>query len=513
MPVKERCKVLIVDDEVLIRQGIKHYVKWEQEGFEIVGEAANGKEALQLIEQKQPHIVITDIVMPVMDGEELTRIIKTDYPHIQVIVLSSFSDFDYVRSTFQHGVSDYILKPKMDGRELLKALKNAASSLTSIDFVERTPHNHFSIDHIIESIMSGYPVEYDEQLIKDSFPEENFSLLHIGVHKRTEMDFSQLEEKLIATWKEYFIDIPYRPIEKNKSGITFIVNYHTYNLSALRQKIKETSTFYPDFTWTFGEPFQDFKEIKRKYDDQLLKLIACRYYLPEKAVLFYDELPASPEKYDAFDLHRFIEVFKHEQFTEAFDYLKEHIVRLANEYTKDEHEFKSFLGNIIFNITVLLGNLDYDNKGLDQDKYNYFTCINETENVKDAIDLLNEFLDEVNKVIEKKQNDPSHSNIQKLLNYIDAHFAEPLSLTDLANHFHFNPSYLSTYFSTHHRVGFNEYINEIRIEKAKELLRNGTVSISKISGMAGYSDHSYFCKVFKKKTGKSPSSYRRSFLT
>jgi two-component system, response regulator YesN len=77
MATKELCRIIIVDDEILIRQGIKHYINWEQEGFQIVGEASNGKEALEMIERTQPKIVITDIVMPIMDGEELTRIVKS----------------------------------------------------------------------------------------------------------------------------------------------------------------------------------------------------------------------------------------------------------------------------------------------------------------------------------------------------------------------------------------------------------------------------------------------------
>jgi len=118
----ERGRLLIVDDEILIRQGIKHYINWEQEGFDIVGEAAHGKEALELIEVVKPDIILTDIVMPIMDGEELTRILKEKYPQIGVIVLSSFGDFDYVRSTFQNGVLDYILKPKLNSDSLLTAL-------------------------------------------------------------------------------------------------------------------------------------------------------------------------------------------------------------------------------------------------------------------------------------------------------------------------------------------------------------------------------------------------------
>src|SRR3954471_14313925 len=116
---------------MLIRQGIKHYINWEQEGFLIVGEASNGQEALELVETTNPHIIITDIVMPIMDGEELTRIVKERYPYIEIIILSSFGEFDYVRSTFQNGVVDYILKPKLNADGLLKALKTASSRIPS----------------------------------------------------------------------------------------------------------------------------------------------------------------------------------------------------------------------------------------------------------------------------------------------------------------------------------------------------------------------------------------------
>lgn len=111
MSVHKWCKVLIVDDALLIRKGIKHSINWEKEGFQIIGEGKNGEEALELIETFHPHIVITDMVMPVMDGVELTKAIKEDFPQIEIIILSSFGDFDYVRSTFQLGISDYILKP------------------------------------------------------------------------------------------------------------------------------------------------------------------------------------------------------------------------------------------------------------------------------------------------------------------------------------------------------------------------------------------------------------------
>ncbi|WP_297566821.1 response regulator [uncultured Faecalibaculum sp.] len=103
--------VLIVDDEYLIRQGVEFMIDWEKEGFTIIGKAANGREALELAQSRHPDLVISDIVMPEMDGMELTSRLQEICPDTQVIILSSYSEFDYVRNTLTHGAADYILKP------------------------------------------------------------------------------------------------------------------------------------------------------------------------------------------------------------------------------------------------------------------------------------------------------------------------------------------------------------------------------------------------------------------
>jgi two-component system response regulator YesN len=115
----------------------------------------------------------------------------------------------------------------------------------------------------------------------------------------------------------------------------------------------------------------------------------------------------------------------------------------------------------------------------------------------------------VNKCLDSEKNQPSNLNMKKILQFIEDHYADQLSLSDVAEHFHFNPSYLSNYFSTHNKEGFIEYLNKVRIEKASQLLLKDSASISEISGLVGFSDHSYFCKVFKKINGMSPSKFRR----
>ena len=130
------CKVLVIDDEFIIRQGMKHMIDWEKEGFQIVGEANNGQEGLEMIEMLKPNIVLADIVMPVIDGMELSKRVHNKHPDIQIIILSGYDKFEYVKSTLLYGAVDYILKPELNPKELLNALKKAADRIPGMVLVD-----------------------------------------------------------------------------------------------------------------------------------------------------------------------------------------------------------------------------------------------------------------------------------------------------------------------------------------------------------------------------------------
>ncbi|MEG2254715.1 MAG: response regulator, partial [Vagococcus sp.] len=111
--------ILIVDDEKSIRDGLKVLVPWEEHGFHIIGEATNGREALVIIHEQQPDIVITDLIMPEYNGLELSETIQQQYPDTQFLVLSSYDDFPYVTEAFKNGAIDYLLKPTLTADKLL----------------------------------------------------------------------------------------------------------------------------------------------------------------------------------------------------------------------------------------------------------------------------------------------------------------------------------------------------------------------------------------------------------
>ncbi|MFC7322529.1 response regulator transcription factor [Halobacillus campisalis] len=500
-------RVLVVDDEMLIRQGVINYIDWEQEGFQIVGEASNGNEALNLIERLQPHLVITDVVMPGMDGIELVRTVKEQDPKIEIIVLSSFENFDYVRSTFQYGVADYILKPKLNGKELTKTLREIVPDAQK---AVETSQSSISMEKLLQKSLAGYSLSSSESSSIDGFPYNYYSLiaacgLKKSDHNRT---FEELSERMLDPGDS--IEAIFIP--SNESDIMLLLlNFDSERLPFIRQSLKDMAVPDSDLStsWLMSDPFTSIHEMKKVYENHLLKMKDYLFYLNDEPLLLYDSLPALEKNEKSFDLSRFLDLFKQKKFDVALSSLQEHVSGLTGNYTKDIFEFKSWLQNIMFNIIVLLGDLKYDVDKLEDDKYEYFAAINEAGKANEAIESFQDFLSNVKRIVlaEKKQNCPP--DLKRLMQYIEEHYAEPITLTTLADYFHFNPSYLSSYFSTHLNVGFSDYLNQVRIVKAKHLLESSSASVSMVSEMVGYSDPSYFCKVFKRMEGASPGIYRK----
>ncbi|MEH7503071.1 response regulator transcription factor [Neobacillus drentensis] len=513
MTVGELCRTLIVDDEMLIRQGIKHYINWEQEGFMIIGEASNGQEALELIEATKPHIIITDIVMPIMDGEELTRIVKDRYPQTEIIILSSFGEFDYVRSTFQSGVVDYILKPKLNADGLLKALKSAASRIPSFRNMDNRLTGNLPIGQIIDKLISGYEVNYDQDLVSQAFPNSHYWIIGADLRNHPSRNSAEFQTSIKGKLEEAFQNnldqAVHEPLMVEANIIGYLINQNKKELPKAISLASQLAHSNQGISLALTEEFTDLSQLGSIYKESLVKLLDYRFYFPDQPFLMKENLPHVPPKFEKFNLDWFTEELKHKHFELAFQYLQSYCLALSNCYTTDVFEYKAFLGNIIFNISILLSNMDYEVTELENAKYSYFKSIDEARSASEAVELMNRFTEEAKKCIFARQNQQEDLNMKKLIQYISEHYAEPLTLTEVAKHFHFNPSYLSSYFSTHNKESFIEYLNRIRIEEATKLLIQGTESISEISGMVGYSDHSYFCKVFKKIKGSSPSQYKR----
>ncbi len=176
-------KVLIVDDEYIMRQGLKYMIDWEHEGYQIVGEASNGKEALDLAEELKPHIIICDIVMPLLDGVDFAEIIHKMYPQIQTIILSGYDNFEYVKQTLMSGVSDYILKPALNQETLRKVLRKTAERIPGYTFHEDT--GRVSYERMIERYLLGHDQELNTAELGKYFTNKYYHIYAVNIKKES----------------------------------------------------------------------------------------------------------------------------------------------------------------------------------------------------------------------------------------------------------------------------------------------------------------------------------------
>ncbi|WJE16291.1 response regulator transcription factor [Halobacillus sp. ACCC02827] len=505
-------RVVIVDDEMLIRQGIINYIDWESQGFRIVGEASNGKEALQLVDELHPHLLITDIVMPGMNGIELVKAVKERHPSVEIIVLSSFENFDYVRSAFQFGIADYILKPKLNGEELIRTL-NRISPNTADNPVEY--EKDISLEDLLRKKLEGQEWTAEEEEKLQAFPQGAYTLLGLTETRRNGGNSAlislhqKLSEEGAIKGIEWIADV------ESDFNVALLI-YDSLHTAAVQERLVRFSDEYEGVgdraPWVVSAPFFSLKEVGEVYRDQVIRLKEYAFYMPEAPILMEGLLPDLERKERPFDLSGFIDRFKQRKFDTAIQNLRRHLDALTSDYTLDIFEFKSWMENVIFNSIVLLGNMKYPVDDLETLKYEYFAVINEAGNVNDAVAPFYDFLEKVQVVVQEDTQRECPTDVQRLLQYIEEHYAEPLSLTTLANYFHFNASYLSTYFSTHLHIGFSDYLNKVRIEKAKRLLESTNTPVSEVSEQVGYSDPSYFGKVFKRLVGSSPGKYRKKAM-
>ncbi|MEF2967969.1 response regulator transcription factor [Paenibacillus sp. M1] len=512
------CKVIIVDDEMLVRQGIKHLLDWEREGYSIIGEAASGSEALELVEKLHPDIIMTDIVMPVMGGEEFVRIVKEKHPQIEVIVLSSFSEFHYVRSTFQSGVADYILKPKLEADTLLNVLNKTVEKIPRLRGLPGAGDNAAAagrFERAVESLLAGYEAEIDPALLAAKLPYGRYmwfgaELNHLKDKGNRERFTENIESEFARLGLEKAACIPVRHSPERS---LYLVNGDPEHWDDLLLGLRQLASLLPQGKegyahFVISRSFSRFGQLGEVYRDNYLKLARYSFYLPERKLIEHGHLPGPPAAYGEFDMAELTELLKRRQFRKAFDGFLEYIDLRSADYRSDIFEFKSLLGNFIFNVTTALGKLNFDAGKLEEAKYGYFRKIDEALYARDAVAVAEEFLMIAERVI-GEADVTANPNVRALLRYIEEHYAEPITLSEAAKRFHFNASYLSSYFTAHNHEGFSEYLSKVRVEKAKELLMTTDAAIAEIGEKVGYADQSYFTKVFKKLTGVSPSSYRR----
>jgi two-component system, response regulator YesN len=520
-------KIMVVDDEKLLRQGFIHITNWMNQNCIITGEASNGKEALELIEANCPDILITDIVMPVMNGLDLIHTIKKNYSHIQVIVLSSYSEFQYVREAMKLGAVDYILKQEIELDSLLKAISKAkleadkfrisAAAELSYDnreFQENLLLSLLTSDSIDKDSFFQYTSEYGIPLV------DQYLQLILLCPRNPSIRPEQLKRKdslipLKDTLLSYF-DKGLNPtiFFSSEKIITILINNNDsesflLEASCMRAVEKIRNSGNPDYISVLSGKYDGIEQTRNIYF-QTLKASQFSFY--DKGLLIIKS-----SDYEGKIVIPHID-YKHTvSLLEKLDFqnLYESNARFIRETLEKRMYFETYeLKKMLIEIfDFMIFKIDELGFNLEEIKNNRFEFIKKIENAETLLELIQEFknsIDATSRTSNKKQI-KYNELVTGVINYIHNYFQDDISLSSTASHLHVNKNYLCDLFKQQTGENFSDFLVKVRLEKAKEILKLGNTSVSSVGEKVGYPNSSYFIQLFKKNTGMTPLEFSRRF--
>lgn len=500
------CKVLIIDDEYIMRQGIRHMIEWEKEGYTIVAEATNGEEGIAMIEEYEPDIVLADIVMPVLDGMEFSMVLKNRFPHVRLIILSSYDNFEYVKRTLLNGACDYVLKPSLNPMTLLAVLDKTVSTIPGMCLQKDA---ELSVREKLDRYLGGYEADLTQGDFCQRFPYTKCRLLlsKIGtVYGRIRKEETELLRFLQEYWQgqtEYETEA----LLINGEICLVLLNYRVKDEEILLQDAKQCITklerYHPGSFWVYGDVFGGLPDLLQAFE-QACALAGQQFYYKDMPFL---SVPYSRpcRKAERFAYEQYAELLKYHHFNEALKQLEAYVAYMCN-CTVEEYLLKNTAKNLIYNF-LLEKEKQMSDWGLPAKRTEIFRKIDQSRYVQDFQSVLQQVLEELGRDCQGTAADSG--NIAQIQQYIHKHYAENLELAQVAKKFNYNYNYLSTYFNQRMKESFSEYLNRIRIEKACEILKTTSYTIAQVSEMVGYSDPSYFSRIFKNQTGRTPSQWKR----
>ncbi|MDT8860702.1 response regulator transcription factor [Alkalihalobacillus sp. MEB130] len=518
-------KILIVDDEVIEREGLSLMISKERPAINIVGEAGNGREAVELAKKLEPDIVMMDIKMPGMDGVEAVKRIQEEQPKIKFIMVSAFNTFDYAQQVMRFGVKEYLLKPSkksdilaaidrmINEIEKLRSEQDQKKKLTNrleriSSFVQTESIVYLLMDHIQEVSLSewsewlniegkeGYALafsfEHGESEINRSVKLEWYNLLKDVIHM--EMNNS-LVGPMMGLHVPVFMLIDEASTDRKEIDRIVLKIIHKF------KNLKQTCRL----TAGVGSMIKELDHFVKSYEEALL---ALEFVHSNKAAnyLIYDEqlkkkreqlIPMEKEK-------KLLEAIKEGSEEDSLRLFDQYYYTIVEVAYSNVGKVKMSVRDLFVVISRMLKEI-----GIDLPFQYEFHSVSTVTQVKEFAKSQLVFV--IKEIKEWRQNDMKGLLVQAK-EYIDRNFNKVITLDDAADFVGLSSFYFSKLFKERFQMTFIDYLTHLRVTKAKELLNDQTVTLKKIAIEVGYRDPNYFSRVYKKTTGESPSEYRANYF-
>ena len=508
----------IADDELIIRQGLRCILDWKELGFQIIGEAANGADALDFIIKNNPDLVLLDIRMPQILGTEIVRRAKEQGFTGKFIILSGFTDFEYTQAAIHYWVDYYLTKP-IDEDALLETVKNIAQQLDTSKhqqemFLEYKRKAH---DMILHDILIGHDIPTAPDNF-DYYPKADCYqvIIYEKYNHNAERITYRFSDLLMVTNED---NNSYEAITIDGNEVlllkgTFILQkFQDFLERYEREQKPQTNSPLDSLFITYGRTVTSPKDIHTSYEEAL-RLLQRRFFCEHKQhTIGYKQLPQL-ESRKPFEINQdvlqnyckqligYIQAAKRNQVAETLHDLENNLYNSA----EDIQEIKLFLTDLYLTIKEKLSHL-YHNADIPFPGNGDIIAFVGSRYYLYEIILY--FTEQFELIMRAIGNPSSDSVMDDIIHYIEHNYMDNIKLENIAPLFGYNSSYLGKIFNKKVGEGFNVFIDKVRINHSKDLLINTELKVYEIAEKVGYRNVDYFHTKFKKYVKESPAEFRK----
>lgn len=540
-------KIFLAEDEVIVRETIKRMIPWEDLGFELVGEAADGEMSLPLLLRQKPDLLITDIKMPFMDGLTLAKVAKKEIPGLKVVILSGYDDFNYAKQAINIGVEDYLLKP-ITKNALIERLTEIRSRYehekTQKEYYEKfhremQAYEKNSSRDFFEALVSGsmdmMEIYRRSEKLGLDIVAEAYNVLIFTMN--CEEDFSGQREGY-SEWEAESLELLEEFFSENTSAMLFRCNIFSYGVLIKGQKetieentrscvseiqrILDRKEQKRQWFVAAGEPVERLSQIQKSYYSASRAF--SQRYLYDENILYYDEMASMEKKNVTEDDSTYLQkvdvnalnpvilqkFLSNGLLEETENFVKDYFYAIGQE-PLESLVFRNYVTlNVRFSVMSFLKEIGCDTRTLEQEDTEDVLS-ESSKSLENAIAYAEKIISQAIALRDQNSGNKNRSILKTAVDFIDSHYMEEdMSLNKAANAANVSANHFSALFSQNMGQTFIEYLTNLRMNKAKEYLRCTSMRSSEIAGEIGYKDAHYFSYLFKKTQGMTPSDYRKA---
>lgn len=496
-------RILIADDDTMVRIGLKTVINWEENGFVLVGEAANGLEAMQLVQEKKPDIVITDIKMPGMDGIELIRQLRQQSTPPEILVLSSYDEFELVKQALKLGARDYLLKLNLNPEELLR--------------------QNFLWDVVSNYYMNGQQLEQSMRELEIHLEGRPVYCMVIKVgevyrfEEATAEEIQTLRISVVNITEEIVSDVCCGYCFSGRTGefdvlLTAPVPAPDEAVLRLAKRLRKMLHEYLELSCTVlvGSSMQPGGAGIKEAFWRANAAVSQRFYASHDGVLLWRQ-DMEQTRQDSYslsgvraELSEILISGTPEELERVFARLKTDMQRLA----LSRSTVRAIALELLYIVQEHFERNELPIRTVLTNSCRSYEELLHMETLGEVIAWLDALRQDLSDFLLRESEKGGAKIVGMAQDWIAAHYREAASLQEAARAVSLNPSYFSTLLKKFTGKSYTELLMEYRIERAKELLLLTDAKVYRVGQMVGYEDKFYFSRIFKRVTGMTPVEFK-----